>query len=206
MSTSPSVIRRFVEYYAGLDAQPPAALAALYHPDAERSFWSASGAVRHSALLYPSAGQRGAVPVHHRHAALRRPAVRRDLDHALVASAHCRRRNPGPAGLLGGGHRRGAGSPSARLLRRRGDDLRASSPAGLGGTRREAEGALMMTVLITGASSGIGAGLAKSFAADGHLVIACGRDASRLAALQQFSPNISVRLFDMTDRDACRRR
>ncbi len=108
MSTSPSVIRRFVEYYAGLDAQPPAALAALYHPDAERSFWSASGAVRHSALLYPSAGQRGAVPVHHRHAALRRPAVRRDLDHALVASAHCRRRNPGPAGLLGGGHRRGA--------------------------------------------------------------------------------------------------
>ena len=54
----------------------------------------------------------------------------------------------------------------------------------------------MMTVLITGASSGIGAGLAKSFAADGHLVIACGRDASRLAALQQFSPNISVRLVD----------
>ncbi len=63
----------------------------------------------------------------------------------------------------------------------------------------------MMTVLITGASSGIGAGLAKSFAADGHLVIACGRDASRPAALQQLSPNISVRLFDMTDRDACRR-
>ncbi len=62
----------------------------------------------------------------------------------------------------------------------------------------------MMTVLITGASSGIGAGLAKSFAADGHLVIACGRDASRLTALQQFSPNISARLFDMTDRDACR--
>ena len=50
----------------------------------------------------------------------------------------------------------------------------------------------MMTVLITGASSGIGAGLAKSFAADGHLVIACGRDASRLRALQQFSPNITV--------------
>ncbi|MDR8351819.1 nuclear transport factor 2 family protein, partial [Acinetobacter baumannii] len=37
MSTTPSVIRRFVEYYAGLDAQPPTALAALYHPDATLS-------------------------------------------------------------------------------------------------------------------------------------------------------------------------
>lgn len=63
----------------------------------------------------------------------------------------------------------------------------------------------MMTVLITGASSGIGAGLAKSFAADGHSVIACGRDPSRLAALQRHSPNISLRPFDMTDREACRR-
>lgn len=62
----------------------------------------------------------------------------------------------------------------------------------------------MKTVLITGASSGIGEGLAKSFAADGYLVIACGRDPSRLEALQQFSPNISVRLFDMTGRDASR--
>ena len=51
----------------------------------------------------------------------------------------------------------------------------------------------MMTVLITDASSG----LAKSFAADGHLAIACGRDASRLTALQQLSPNIIVCLFDM---------
>ena len=62
----------------------------------------------------------------------------------------------------------------------------------------------MMTVLITGSSSGIGAGLARSFAADGHRVIACGRDPSRLSALQQHSPHISVRSFDMTDRDACR--
>ncbi|MEN8467667.1 SDR family NAD(P)-dependent oxidoreductase, partial [Enterobacter cloacae subsp. cloacae] len=62
----------------------------------------------------------------------------------------------------------------------------------------------MKTVLITGASSGIGAGLAKSFADDGHRVIACGRDAQRLAAVHQHSPNITVRLFDMTDRDACR--
>ena len=62
----------------------------------------------------------------------------------------------------------------------------------------------MKTVLITGASSGIGAGLAKSFAADGFQVIACGRDASRLDALQLHSPNITVRRFDMTDREACR--
>ncbi|SUQ58915.1 SDR family NAD(P)-dependent oxidoreductase [Raoultella terrigena] len=62
----------------------------------------------------------------------------------------------------------------------------------------------MMTVLITGASSGIGAGLAKSWADDGYRVIACGRDRARLEALQRCSPNIAIRLFDMTDRDACR--
>ncbi|MGY5956404.1 SDR family NAD(P)-dependent oxidoreductase [Kosakonia sp. BK9b] len=62
----------------------------------------------------------------------------------------------------------------------------------------------MMTVLITGASSGIGAGLAKSWADDGCHVIACGRDPERLEALRQYHPNISVRLFDMTDAEACR--
>lgn len=62
----------------------------------------------------------------------------------------------------------------------------------------------MMTVLITGASSGIGAGLAKAWADDGWHVIACGRDPARLEALQQYSPNIALRLFDMTDREACR--
>lgn len=62
----------------------------------------------------------------------------------------------------------------------------------------------MMTVLITGASSGIGAGLAKSWADDGFHVIACGRDPARLEALHQYNPNITIRLFDMTDRDACR--
>ncbi|WP_048223078.1 SDR family NAD(P)-dependent oxidoreductase [Enterobacter quasiroggenkampii] len=62
----------------------------------------------------------------------------------------------------------------------------------------------MKTVLITGASSGIGAGLAKSFSADGYHVIACGRDPARLEALHQTCPNLTVRLFDMTDRNACR--
>jgi NAD(P)-dependent dehydrogenase (short-subunit alcohol dehydrogenase family) len=62
----------------------------------------------------------------------------------------------------------------------------------------------MKTVLITGASSGIGAGLAKSFSADGYHVIACGRDPARLEALHQTCPNLTVRLFDMTDREACR--
>lgn len=61
----------------------------------------------------------------------------------------------------------------------------------------------MMTVLITGASSGIGAGLAKSWADDGCQVIACGRDRARLEALQQYSPNITLRVFDMTDRETC---
>ncbi|MGS2873210.1 SDR family NAD(P)-dependent oxidoreductase [Enterobacter huaxiensis] len=62
----------------------------------------------------------------------------------------------------------------------------------------------MKTVLITGASSGIGAGLARSYADDGYHVIACGRDPARLEALHQHSPNVTVRLFDLTDRDACR--
>lgn len=62
----------------------------------------------------------------------------------------------------------------------------------------------MKTVLITGASSGIGAGLARSYANDGYRVIACGRDPARLEALHQHSPNITLRPFDITDENACR--
>lgn len=62
----------------------------------------------------------------------------------------------------------------------------------------------MMTILITGASSGIGEGLAKSWADDGCQVIACGRNAERLEALRHYSSLITVCQFDMTDRDACR--
>lgn len=62
----------------------------------------------------------------------------------------------------------------------------------------------MKTVLITGASSGIGAGLAKSWAADGWRVIACGRDTERLGSLRQYGSNIVTCAFDMTDRKACR--
>lgn len=35
MSTMPSIITKFVDYYAELETQPPSALAALYHPEAE---------------------------------------------------------------------------------------------------------------------------------------------------------------------------
>lgn len=34
MSTLPSVITRFIDYYATLDAQPPSALAGIYHQNA----------------------------------------------------------------------------------------------------------------------------------------------------------------------------
>ncbi len=206
MSTSPSVIRRFVEYYAGLDAQPPAALATLYHPDATLS----DPFGQHQGLF----------------------AIQRYFTHLLANVEQCRFTIDTPlcdgqrfavTWTMHWSHPRIAGGetlalPGCSVVDIAGEQVLHQRdyydagemicehlpPAGLGGARREAEGALMMTVLITGASSGIGAGLAKSFAADGHLVIACGRDASRLAALQQLSPNISVRLFDMTDRDACR--
>ncbi|KFK95586.1 MULTISPECIES: SDR family NAD(P)-dependent oxidoreductase [unclassified Serratia (in: enterobacteria)] len=62
----------------------------------------------------------------------------------------------------------------------------------------------MKRVLITGASSGIGLQLALDYAAEGWQVIACGRDAARLAELSAQSSNIVSRRFDITDLAATR--
>ncbi len=132
MSTSPSVIRRFVEYYAGLDAQPPAALAALYHPDAtlsdpfgqhqglfaiQRYFTHLLANVEQCRFTIDTPlcdGQRFAVTwtMHWSH-----PRIAGGETLAL----------PGCSVVDIAG---GADPPSARLLRRRGDDLRASSLLG----------------------------------------------------------------------------
>lgn len=62
----------------------------------------------------------------------------------------------------------------------------------------------MNTVIITGASSGIGLQLAKDYADQGWDVIACGRDADKLATeLQDFPVTFAV--FDMLDRDEIQR-
>lgn len=58
----------------------------------------------------------------------------------------------------------------------------------------------MATVLITGASSGIGLQLANDYAEDGWQVIACGRDANKLASVFSASTNIQTCVFDIADR------
>lgn len=62
---------------------------------------------------------------------------------------------------------------------------------------------MMKTILITGASSGIGEALAWKSLNQGHAVIACGRSSEKL---QQFSthPNATCLAFDMTDLSQCR--
>lgn len=57
----------------------------------------------------------------------------------------------------------------------------------------------MKTILITGASSGIGRALALQYAGEGHTVFACGRSASRLDTLSAAHPNIVSLCFDMHD-------
>lgn len=57
----------------------------------------------------------------------------------------------------------------------------------------------MQQVLITGASSGIGAQLAKDYAAQGWQVLACGQSRERLAQLTEANANIQPLFFDVTD-------
>ena len=63
----------------------------------------------------------------------------------------------------------------------------------------------MKTMLITGASSGIGRATAIAAARDGWQVIACGRNEARLDVLRSESPKIETLAFDLQDQDACRR-
>lgn len=57
----------------------------------------------------------------------------------------------------------------------------------------------MKTVLITGATSGIGLQLAKDYANEGFKVLACGRNQQRLEELSQYSSNITALVFDLTN-------
>lgn len=58
----------------------------------------------------------------------------------------------------------------------------------------------MSTVLITGATSGIGKQMALDYASDGWQVIACGRNAERLGRLNAID-NIQTVQFDLTQSD-----
>ncbi|MCK6264218.1 SDR family NAD(P)-dependent oxidoreductase [Vibrio sp. ZSDE26] len=56
-----------------------------------------------------------------------------------------------------------------------------------------------MKILITGATSGIGHELALRYAKEGHDVIACGRNETKLSQLQQLHSSIQPLCFDLTD-------
>lgn len=61
----------------------------------------------------------------------------------------------------------------------------------------------MKNVLITGATSGLGAALAEKYLAEGDRVIACGRNEVALAALKQrHGDQVETLMFDMTERKA----
>lgn len=60
-----------------------------------------------------------------------------------------------------------------------------------------------MKILITGATSGIGEQVARDYAEQGHDVIVCGRNQTKLDQLAEFTNLTSLR-FDVTDRAQCR--
>ncbi len=60
---------------------------------------------------------------------------------------------------------------------------------------------LHRTVLITGASSGIGWQLAQDYANQGFVVYACGRSIKKLEALKASNENIVPLAFDITNRE-----
>jgi len=62
----------------------------------------------------------------------------------------------------------------------------------------------MKHIIVTGASSGIGAALAKRLAADGHAVYACARRAQRLRELTEAHPTIRGLTCDVSREDQVR--
>ncbi len=63
-----------------------------------------------------------------------------------------------------------------------------------------------MIVLVTGASSGFGAEMARTFVKHGHKVIACARRTERLAELaQELGPSLLALELDVCDNDAITR-
>jgi short-subunit dehydrogenase len=57
----------------------------------------------------------------------------------------------------------------------------------------------MKSVMITGATSGIGEALLEQYANAGHHVIACGRNKEKLASYQQYPQSIACLAFDVTE-------
>jgi short-subunit dehydrogenase len=60
------------------------------------------------------------------------------------------------------------------------------------------------TVLVTGATSGIGQQVALDYAKRGLNVVACGRNLAKLAEMRLKYPNIETLAFDITDLQGCR--